>query len=77
MNTERLFNIIVTDFTSDKLKLEHELERVINSDLETEIKTKTIKNILTNLATIEISLTKFVSMIDNNTNLNTENNGKV
>ena len=38
MNTERLFNIIVTDLTSDKL---------------------------------ELSLTKFVSMVDNNTKPNT------
>jgi len=77
MNTERLFNIIVTDLTSDKLKLEQELERVINSDLETETKTKTIKYLLTTLATTELSLTKFVSMVENNTKLNTENYGKV
>ena len=77
MNTERLFNIIVTDLTSDKLKLEQELERVINSELETETKTKTIKCLLTTLATTELSLTKFVSMVENNTKLNTENYGEL
>ena len=77
MNTERLFNIIATDLTSDKLKLEHELERIINSDLEIGFKTKTIKDLLANIATIEISLNKFISMVGNNTKLNTENDGKV
>jgi len=77
MNTERLFNIIVTDLTADKLKLEEELERVINSNVETEDKIRTIKHLLTTLATTEMSLNKFISMVGNNTKTNTQNNGEV
>ena len=77
MNTERLFNIIVTDLSADKLKLEEELERVINSSVETEDKIRTIKHLLANLATTELSLEKFITMVGYNIKTNTENNGKV
>lgn len=71
MNTERVFNIIVTNLTADKLKLEEEIERAVNSDIDTEIKISRIKNLLSNLVTTELSLTKFMSMVNNNTKPNT------
>ena len=42
MNSNRLFQIVVMDLTSDVLKLEDELERVINSNLEITKKTNKI-----------------------------------
>jgi len=77
MNTERLVKMVTIDMTSDLLKLEEELERVINcSTMETEKKVKKIKQILNATILIEGSMAKFNSMINNN-NLKQEENGKI
>lgn len=68
MNTERMFKIIVLELSSDKLKIEQELERIINSDMEISIKTKKIKYLLAKLVTAEASISKFTSMLQNNEN---------
>jgi len=68
MNTERMFKIIIMELTSDKLKIEQELERTINSDIEIDIKTKKIKDLLAKLVTTEASIVKFNIMLKPNEN---------
>lgn len=68
MNTERLFKIVLTDLSSDRLKLEEELERIINSDLETNYKVTEIKSMLGKISIIDNSLTQLTSMMNYNIN---------
>ena len=53
MNSERLFKIILSDLTLEKLKNEEELERVINSDKEIEVKIDRIKSLLNQISLTE------------------------
>jgi hypothetical protein len=56
----RIFDIIKLDLNSDKLKVEAELERVLNDkSLETDDKVATIKKLLMDIATIEMAFEKF------------------
>ena len=73
MNTERLFKIVLVDLTSDQLKLEDELEKTINSDMEINIKVSNIKSLLNRMSINESSLTRFNSMIEANNNNNPSN----
>ena len=66
MNTERLFNIIITDLTNDRIKYEHELERIINSDIDIDDKLIVVKDLLTKINITEMNITKFSGMINNN-----------
>lgn len=79
MNTERLFNIIITDLTTNLLVLENELERTINSDIDTDTKVRDVKRLLRDISLTESSMTKFRSMItnNNNNNQNPQENGQV
>ena len=80
MNEDRLFRIVMMELTNDNLKLEHELEYIINSNMEINKKTFKIKELLTKIAMIENSIIKFnsmVSIIDNNNEINKEQNGKL
>jgi hypothetical protein len=77
MDMERLFKIVITDLTSERLKLEEALESTINSKMEIETKVKTIKDILAKITINEASITKFSSMITNNNLQNNEENGTV
>ena len=54
------------DLSSDNLKLEEELEKVINSDMEINEKTKSIKSILTNMVSTDASIAKLTTMFSNN-----------
>lgn len=64
------------ELTSDNLKLEDELERAINGDLEINVKTLRIKRILSRIVAVEASIAKFTSLMTNNNNqLNPQNNG--
>jgi|LakMenE01Jun11ns_1017448.scaffolds.fasta_scaffold8211277_2 hypothetical protein len=73
MNSERLFKIIISDLTSEKMKNEEELERIINLDMETDVKILTIKNILKQISLTELSIAKFSGMLTvNNNNNNTK-----
>lgn len=63
----RIFDIIKSELNSDKLKLEEEIERVINNkDLETNNKVTTIKSLLKEVAIIEVSFEKFKTYITDN-----------
>lgn len=56
----RIFDIIKTELHAEKLKHEEELERVMNNkNLETENKVESIKKLLREITTIEMSITKF------------------
>jgi hypothetical protein len=68
MSSERIFKIVIMELTSDNLKLEAELEKTINSDLEINEKTNTIKTILAKMVAIDGSIVKFTNMITNNNN---------
>ena len=58
------------DLSSDALKLEAELEKTINSDLDIHIKVKKIKKILKLIVANEASISKFTNMITDNNNNN-------
>jgi len=69
MNTDRIFNAVLMDYTSEQIKLEDKLERTINSNTDIYEKTKEIKRLLNKIVTNESSLLKFKNMVSiNNTN---------
>ena len=77
MSTERLFKIILTDLSSDRLKFEEELERIINSNSETTFKVEEIKSILSKISIVDSSLNQLMSMMNYNTNEIKNENGKI
>lgn len=70
MNAERLFKIVLVDLTNDQLKLEDELEKTINSDIEINTKIMTIKSLLARMSQNDSSIARFTSMTTNNNNPN-------
>lgn len=77
MSTERLFKIILTDLSSDRLKFEEELERIINSNSEIDFKVEEIKSILSKISIVDSSLNQLMSMMNYNTNEIKNENGKI
>lgn len=74
---DRLFKIIMSDLTSERMKMEEELEFVINSREDIHTKVSTIKKVLERITINEASMMKFASMIPNNNLQNNENDGTV
>ena len=74
MNTERLFNVVVLELTTEKLRIEDSLEQVLASSEEITIKSHRIKDLVARLVTIETSLEKFNSMVSINNNNDNDNN---
>ena len=74
---DRLFKIIMSDMTSERMKMEEELEFVINSREDIHTKVSTIKKVLERITINEASMMKFASMIPNNNLQNNENDGTV
>lgn len=72
MNTERLFNVVLLELTTDRMKLEDRLEQTINSSENIDQKTTSIKMILASIANNEASTAKLQSMLNNNNNNNIE-----
>ncbi len=73
MNTERLFNAVLIDYSSEQLRLEDKLELVINSKMDIDEKIIKIKSLLRKITTNEASILKFKSMVSiNNNNNNNE-----
>lgn len=71
----RIFDIIKSEINTDKLKLEEELERVINNKtIDTTERVHKIKTILREIAIAELSFKKFESLIPNDSENNEENN---
>lgn len=58
------------ELASDQMKLEDELEKTINSDMEINVKLKSIKSLLSQMTAIDASIAKFTSMTNNNKNNN-------
>lgn len=72
MNTERLFNVVLLELTTDKMKLEDRLEQTINSSDTIDQKVSSIKSLLAGIANNEASAAKLQSMLNNNNNNNIE-----
>ena len=87
MNTERLFNTVLIDYSSEQLRLEDKLETVINSKMDIDDKINQIKSLLAKITTNEASILKFKSMVsipNNNgpvegsdNQINNEENGQI
>ena len=75
MDIERLFKSVITDLSLVHLKLEDELERIINSDDNLENKINNVKTILEKMAINVLSVSKF-SMLTNNNYKQKEQDGK-
>jgi len=73
MNTQRLFNVVLLDWSTEKLKIEDDLERVIASDDDIESKSYRIRQLVGQLSAIETNIEKFNSMVSVNNNENNEN----
>ena len=76
MDTQKLFQIVITELTIDNLKLEVELADVINGKLNVREKTDIIKSILSNIVNNDASLVKFTNLVSNNDESKKEKNGK-
>lgn len=70
MNTERLFNAVLIDYSSEQLKLEDKLESTINSNMGIDEKIYEIKSLLAKITTNEASMLKFKAMVSINNNNN-------
>jgi hypothetical protein len=68
MNQERIINLVQMDLATDQMKLEGELERIINSDIDINKKLANIKKILAELVTIEASIIKFTNLASSTNN---------
>lgn len=67
MNTERLFNLVMTDMSMDKMKLEDDLERIINNkDMSIDAKIMESKSILYRLSSTENAIATFSNLLNNN-----------
>jgi hypothetical protein len=74
MNTERLFNLVMSDMAMDKLKLEDDLERVINNkDMSIDDKMKETKSILYRISYTENAIATFSNLLNNNNKKENEN----
>jgi putative IMPACT (imprinted ancient) family translation regulator len=74
MNTERLFNLVMSDMAMDKLKLEDDLERVINNkDMSINDKMKETKSILYRISSTENAIATFSNLLNNNNKKENEN----
>lgn len=67
----------MSDYTTERLKLEEQLESIMNSNQDIDEKTNMIKKVLKEITINEASMLKFASMIPNNNLQNNENDGTV
>lgn len=72
MNTQRLFNVVLLEWSTEKLKIEDDLERVIASGDDIDDKSHRIKQLVARLTTVEANIEKFNSMVSVNNNENNE-----
>lgn len=74
MNTERLFSLLMSDMAMDKMKLEDDLERIINNkDMTIEVKMKEAKTLLYRISTTENAIATFSNLLNNNNKKENEN----
>lgn len=74
MNTERLFNVVLLELSTEKLTIEDALEQVLVSSDNITNKSHQIKQLVARLATVETSIEKFNTMVSNNNNENKKTN---
>ena len=74
MNTERLFNLVMSDMAMDKLKLEDDLERIINNkDMSIDVKMLETKSKLYRISNAENAIATFSNLLNNNNKKENEN----
>jgi hypothetical protein len=74
MNTERLFNLVMSDMGMDKMKFEDDLERIINNkELSIDEKISMTKSILYRMSTTENAIATFSNLLNNNNKIEKEN----
>ncbi len=64
MDSKRLFNIVLLDLTLEGVRLEQEMEEVVNSNMKIIEKTALIKSILAKMVENSASTLKFTTMIN-------------
>ena len=62
MNVERIYNILLNEYNTDRLKIEEELERAINENSEISSKITKIKTLINRLASLEMEVNKVKEM---------------
>ena len=77
MEANRIVSIIISDLSLENLKLQESLEKAINSSDDVNIKLTKVKMYLAELATNEMMITKFQSLVSpqNNNDLKMNQNG--
>jgi predicted metal-dependent enzyme (double-stranded beta helix superfamily) len=77
METNRIVSIIISDLSLENLKLQESLEKAINSSDDVNTKLTKVKMYLAELATNEMMITKFQSLVSpqNNNDLKMNQNG--
>ena len=77
METNRIISIIISDLSLENLKLQESLEKAINSSDDVNTKLTKVKMYLAELATNEMMITKFQSLVSpqNNNDLKMNQNG--
>jgi uncharacterized protein YoxC len=66
MNTERLFNVVLLELSTEKLTIEDALEQTLVSSEDITNKSHKIKQLVARLATVETSIERFNTMVSNN-----------
>lgn len=61
------------DITNDQLKLEDELERTINADMDVSTKVMLIKSLLSRMSVNDASIARFTSMTEESKENNNKN----
>jgi hypothetical protein len=74
MDYNRVFQILTMELTSDILKSEDELERLMNSNIDINEKISKIKEQLSKINTLEHNLNKLTNMLKRDENNNNNNN---
>jgi hypothetical protein len=68
METDKLFNVIILDWTTEKMKIDIDLQTIVNSNEKTKKKSKLIRKLVNKLLMIELNIEKFNTMITINEN---------
>jgi hypothetical protein len=68
MNNERLFNIVILELSTKKLKIEDDLERALANNAPIDYKASEIQKLVGQLIEVESSMARFQEMISNNNN---------
>ena len=68
MNTDRLFQVLLLELTTDKMKMEDRLEQTINSNDTIDHKVTSMKTTLAGIANVETSIARLQAMLNNNEN---------